>query len=88
MNELNGYPDNKVLPDYRKIRGISQCLNPYHGWLPITFVTKESEEYWILWESIKMVIIATINGASEESRTLDQRFTKPLLYHLSYAGFN
>ena len=27
------------------------------------------------------------NGASEGTRTLDLRFTKPMLYQLSYAGF-
>ena len=28
-----------------------------------------------------------VNGASEGTRTLDLRFTKPMLYQLSYAGF-
>ena len=28
----------------------------------------------------------SVNGASEGTRTLDLRFTKPMLYQLSYAG--
>jgi hypothetical protein len=48
-NELNGYKDNKDLPEYRKISGTSQCLNPYRGWQPIQFHNIESEKYWTIW---------------------------------------
>ena len=30
--------------------------------------------------------VLTDNGAGTRTRTADLRFTKPLLYHLSYAG--
>ena len=34
----------------------------------------------------KVAVSSGIYGASEGTRTLDLRFTKPMLYQLSYAG--
>lgn len=34
-HELNGYPGEVDLPDYRKLRGRPHALDPYNGWLPI-----------------------------------------------------
>ncbi|MDD4877190.1 MAG: hypothetical protein PHQ86_08720 [Dehalococcoidales bacterium] len=68
-NELNGYPNSKDLPSYRKIRGTSQSLNPYHGWLPITFNNKESEDGWTLWTCIDPIseIIGLLNSKSDSN---------------------
>lgn len=33
--ELNGYPDGKEVPEYRKLRGELKVHNPYHGWIPL-----------------------------------------------------
>jgi hypothetical protein len=47
--ELDGYQDNDDLPEYRKISGTSQCLDPFRGWLPIQFHNVQSEKYWTIW---------------------------------------
>lgn len=33
-NELNGYTDKKIIPEYRKVHGDLRGWNPYHGWIP------------------------------------------------------
>jgi AbiTii-like protein len=42
--ELNGYPDEADIPDYREIRGVARALNPKRGWLKIEFEDREFEE--------------------------------------------
>ncbi len=44
-NELNGYEDTNALPEYRKIHGFPQGLNPYRGWQPIVFANTEYEKF-------------------------------------------
>ena len=68
-NELNGYPNSKDLPSYRKVRGTSQSLSPYHGWQPITFDNKESEDGWTLWTCIDPIseIIGLLNSKSDSN---------------------
>jgi hypothetical protein len=34
-DELNGYPEGKEVPEYRKLRGELKVHNPYHGWIPL-----------------------------------------------------
>ncbi len=68
-NELNGYPNSKDLPSYRKVRGTSQSLNPYHGWLPITFDNKELEDGWTLWTCTNPIseIIGLLDSKSDSN---------------------
>lgn len=68
-NELNGYQDNKALPDYRKISGIAQCLNQVYGWVPIKFSNVESEKAWTIWTCTEPIseIIAIVNSKSESN---------------------
>jgi hypothetical protein len=40
-NELNGYRDTFNIPDYREMHGQVRGFNPYRGWLPIMFNSKE-----------------------------------------------
>lgn len=42
--ELNGYDDIEKLPKYRKVGGQVMVHNPYHGWQPVIFSTKEESE--------------------------------------------
>lgn len=48
-NELNGYKDGRLVPDYRRIHGTVQSCNIVHGWQSIMFSDRESEDYWSLW---------------------------------------
>ena len=41
--ELNGYPDKKSCPEYRKVRGTLKYLNQYYGWCPIIIPNNEIE---------------------------------------------
>jgi hypothetical protein len=34
-HEMNGYPADAVLPQYRTVHGQIKAWNPYHGWIPI-----------------------------------------------------
>lgn len=42
--ELNGYPDQKSCPEYRKIRGSLKAFNPYNGWIPTLIPDNEFEK--------------------------------------------
>ncbi|MFZ2322631.1 MAG: hypothetical protein WAV89_02925 [Ignavibacteriaceae bacterium] len=42
--ELNGYDDLEKLPKYRKVGGQVMVHNPYHGWQPVIFGSKEESE--------------------------------------------
>lgn len=66
-NELNGYRDNKALPDYRKISGSSQCLDRFSGWIPIIFSDSESEKYWTIWTCTEPIshVMALVNSKSD-----------------------
>jgi hypothetical protein len=33
--ELNGYPTNNAIPDYRKGQGQLKAFNPFNGWIPV-----------------------------------------------------
>ncbi len=68
-NELNGYQDKETLPDYRKLRGIPQCLNRFHGWLPIQFSDEESENYWSAFPFREPIsqIVALVNLKSDSN---------------------
>jgi hypothetical protein len=68
-NELDGYPSNAKLPNYRKNLP-SQIIyfNPYHGWSPVTF---EEEETADLFENLdirfSMSEIETIANRKREA---------------------
>lgn len=42
--ELNGYPNQEICPDYRKIKGVLKAFNPYHGWIPAIIDNAKTEE--------------------------------------------
>lgn len=42
--ELNGYDDFEKLPKYRKVGGQVMVHNPYYGWQPVIFSTKEDSK--------------------------------------------
>ncbi|WP_337998196.1 hypothetical protein [Oleispirillum naphthae] len=42
--ELNGYPDDATLPDYRELTGQVKFFNPYHGWRPVICEDNKMEE--------------------------------------------
>lgn len=44
MCELNGYPDQKSIPDYRIVRGAIKAHNPYAGWNPVMILDPEIEK--------------------------------------------
>jgi len=43
-NELNGYNDYEIIPDYRKVQGDLKGLNPYRGWIPVMIPDSKNEE--------------------------------------------
>lgn len=43
-NELNGYPSNSNIPDYRTVHGQIKVWNPYQGWQPLNFSDPEEAE--------------------------------------------
>lgn len=43
-NELNGYPLNSNIPDYRTINGQIKVWNPYQGWQPLNFSDPKEAE--------------------------------------------
>lgn len=45
-NELEGYTENELIPEYRTVRGSVKYLNPYHGWCPMIFDSLDSENYF------------------------------------------
>lgn len=42
-HELNGYPNQEVCPEYRKIKGVLKAFNPYQGWIPAMISDIEME---------------------------------------------
>jgi len=68
-NELNGYQDSKSLPDYRKIRGVSQALHSYQGWIPIKFDNKDTEDFWTIWICTEPIseLVALANAKSDSN---------------------
>ena len=99
--ELNGYPDQNVCPDYRKIRGTLKAFNPYHGWIPAVIADGELET--IICEkkisnSISEIITLCKNPESrlvyefpgEQVEHLDRLFGSPLpmryALHISVAS--
>ena len=45
-NELEGYTENELIPEYRTVRGLIKYFNPFHGWCPMIFDSLESENYF------------------------------------------
>jgi len=43
-NELNGYPSNSNIPDYRTVHGQIKVWNPYQGWQPLNFSNPKEAE--------------------------------------------
>lgn len=43
-NELNGYPSNSNIPDYRTVHGQIKVWNPYQGWQPLNFSDPKEAE--------------------------------------------
>lgn len=46
--ELNGYKKVDELPQYRKLNGVPEAFNQYHGWKPIIFHSFEQQKNWSL----------------------------------------
>lgn len=46
-HELNGYPNQEVCPEYRKIKGVLKAFNPYQGRIPamISDIEMETDVY-------------------------------------------
>lgn len=44
--ELDGYPHDSDIPEYRTAKGSVEYFNPYRGWKPITFGDSKDEEYF------------------------------------------
>jgi len=42
--ELEGYTDDATIPPYRELRGEVKVLNPYRGWMPLSFATTRQAE--------------------------------------------
>ena len=42
-HELNGYPNQEVCPEYRKIKGVLKAFNPYQGWIPAMISDMETD---------------------------------------------
>jgi hypothetical protein len=43
--ELDGYTNkDSVIPEYRKVYGELRAFNPYHGWIPTLFDSREMQE--------------------------------------------
>jgi len=47
--ELDGYPTIDALPEYRKLRGLIRCWNPYHGWVPLHMAQNLAEAAERIW---------------------------------------
>jgi len=43
-NELNGYPDKSLVPEYRVLTGNVKYFNRFHGWIPVYFENAEMED--------------------------------------------
>jgi hypothetical protein len=43
-DELNGYGEQKRIPQYRVIPGQVKAWHPYHGWQPVAFVDADKEK--------------------------------------------
>lgn len=44
MYELNGYPNNTLVPDYRRVKGELKANNPCYGWVPVILADPEMEK--------------------------------------------
>jgi len=44
QNELNGYPTNSIIPDYRTVYGQIKVWNPYQGWQFLNFSNPKEAE--------------------------------------------
>jgi len=42
--EIQGYPNEEFVPDYRELHGTVKGFNPYHGWLTVMFEDSEVEK--------------------------------------------
>jgi hypothetical protein len=42
--ELKGYKKDDPIPEYRKVKGVVEFHNPYHGWCPVLFKDSKSKE--------------------------------------------
>lgn len=42
--ELNGYPNQELCPEYRKIHGSLKAYNPYNGWIPTLIQDNQLEK--------------------------------------------
>ena len=44
QSELNGYPNQKLCPEYRKMKGTLKAFNPYRGWIPVIIQNPKFEK--------------------------------------------
>lgn len=87
--ELNGYPNQDICPEYRRIKGVLKVFNPYNGWIPTLIQNNEIEkmicerkiinsisEIISLCEASTNVLISEFSG--EQLAWLNKSFDSPL----------
>jgi hypothetical protein len=72
-NELNGYKENDVVPEYRKTRGELKSFNSVHGWTKVNFADTDWEDRVTL-TSTSQSIAAIERLKSSGNNTLTQNF--------------
>lgn len=72
-NELNGYQENDVVPEYRKTRGELKSFNRFHGWTKVNFADTDWEDRVTL-TSTSQSIAAIQRLKSSGNNTLTQNF--------------
>jgi hypothetical protein len=76
-NELNGYPEGVVVPDYRTLQGETKVHNPYHGWVPLIMSGAKQAEM-LSKRGTSQAISELENIASGEGGTIYVRFPKQI----------
>lgn len=72
-NELNGYQENDVVPEYRKTRGELKSFNRFHGWEKVNFADTDWEDRVTL-TSTSQSIAEIQRLKSSGNNTLTQNF--------------
>lgn len=44
LYELNGYPNQQCIPEFRRVHGVVKANNPVNGWIPVAFSSTKIEE--------------------------------------------
>src|SRR5688500_7216002 len=67
-DELNGYPEGKEVPQYRKLRGELKVHNPYHGWVPL--VMQDAKQAELLSKRGTSQAISELDGIANGDSTM------------------